>query len=79
MRTPNQTLADLLLGEPVEQWAGRRRAERVSWRRIALELRDTTERKVDVDPQTLANWCEDTAAEDTAAEEAEPAPAEASS
>jgi hypothetical protein len=63
MRTPVQHLADLLLDERVEDWvATRRNRERpLSWRRIALELRDVTEGKVDVSPTTLLAWCSDAA------------------
>lgn len=56
MRTPAQHLADLLLDRPVEEWARERRARGLSWRRIALELRDVTGGKVDVAPATLIAW-----------------------
>lgn len=60
MRTPAQHLADLLLDQPVETWVHERRGRGMSWRRIALEMRDATEGKVDVSPTTVMAW--DTAA-----------------
>lgn len=56
MRTPAQRRADLLLDEPVEQWALTRRAVGLSWNQIALELRDVTDCKVTVTSQTLRTW-----------------------
>lgn len=60
MRTPNQRLADVLLGEPVEDWLKRKRDEGLSWRRISLVL--LTEKEIDVAPGTLLAWVEEQAA-----------------
>lgn len=65
MRTPNQRLADILLGEPVEDWISRKRAEGLSWRRISLVLRD--EKDIDVAPGTLLAWVEEINSQPTAA------------
>lgn len=53
-RTAHQRLADILLGEPVEQWVAARRAERISWRKISLRLRD--QHKLDIGEPTLRAW-----------------------
>jgi hypothetical protein len=58
-RTPKQTLADELLGEPVEEWVLRHRGSvppHLSWRVIAEKLRTATNGKVWVTDQTLRNW-----------------------
>lgn len=65
MRTPNQRLADVLLGEPVENWLKRLRDEGLSWRRISNRLRD--EKQVDVAPGTLMAWVDEQPTEPTAA------------
>jgi hypothetical protein len=62
MRTPTQKLADILLGLPVENWIGERRAAGMSWRRISLELRDLTKGQMDVTAQTLITWADRSAA-----------------
>lgn len=54
--TTKQQLASLLLGRPVAPWALERRAAGVTWRQIATELREATDGKIDVPPQTLINW-----------------------
>lgn len=56
MRTPTQALADHLLRKPVEDWVHERRQQNISFRRIALELRDVTKGKVDVTEATIRTW-----------------------
>lgn len=60
MATPTRTLADHLLpdGGVAKFIADRRPA---SWRRIALDLRDTTGGKIDVTPETVRKWSSDAA------------------
>lgn len=60
--TPNQQLASLLLGEPVEAWILARRERGQSWRVIARDLYTATNGRVDVAHQTLVNWTESDAA-----------------
>jgi hypothetical protein len=55
MRTNGQRLADVYLGEPVEQWIAARRPD-TSWDRLAVELRDVTRHNVEVTAQTLRGW-----------------------
>lgn len=57
MRTPNQRLADVLLGEPVEDWLARQREMKLSWRRISLNL--LAEKDIDVAPGTLMTWLDE--------------------
>lgn len=59
-RTPLQHLGDLLTGD-LEEFVRTRRSAGMSWRRISLELRDVTDRRVDVTYQTLRNWYPDDA------------------
>lgn len=54
--TPTRRLARVLLGQPVEQWIRDRRTAGKSWRRIALELRDTTNGQIDVTHETVRAW-----------------------
>lgn len=56
MPTPTRLYADTLLpaGGVAAFIASRRPGS--SWRRIALDLRDTTGGKVDVAPETLRKW-----------------------
>lgn len=54
--TPTQRLATVLLDTPVSPWVRRRRRQGMSWRAIAIELRDATNGQVDVSPQALINW-----------------------
>lgn len=56
MQTATQRLADLLLGQPVMEWVDERRAKGLSWRKVAIELRDRTEGEIDVAPATLIAW-----------------------
>ena len=56
MPTPTRTLADELLPDGgVDKFITDRRPAK-SWRRIALDLRDTTGGKVDVAPETVRKW-----------------------
>ncbi len=61
--TPSQLAATMLLDQPVSGWITNRRAEGMSWRKIALALRDTTSGQVDVTHETIRAWADDDAAE----------------
>jgi len=62
-RSPAFRHADVLLKEQggIVAFVNSRRAlagRQGSWRRIALELRDLTDREVDLDQSTLRSWSE---------------------
>jgi hypothetical protein len=61
--SPTQRLADLLLGEPVLPWITARRAEGLSWRKIAQQLYLDT--GIDVTGETVRVWLDE--ASETAA------------
>ena len=54
--TPNQQLAEMLLGEPVVPWIEARREQGMPWRHIARELFNRTNGRIDVAHETLRNW-----------------------
>jgi hypothetical protein len=56
--SPTRHLADVLVNG-VEKYVRDRRQAGLSWRRIALELRDSTDAKVDVTHETLRSWFAD--------------------
>jgi hypothetical protein len=56
MSTPTRILADHLLDGGLDAYIERKRADGRSWRKIALDLRDDTNRAIDVTWQTLHNW-----------------------
>lgn len=58
MRTPTQALADHLLKRSVREWVRERRAKKISYRLIALELRDVTKGAVDVTDTTIRSWAQ---------------------
>lgn len=49
-------LTSILLEQPVDEWIAERRAEGMSWRRVAFTLRDITGNEIDVAPQTIVEW-----------------------
>ena len=51
--TPTQRLAGMLLGEPVDDWIARQRAEGKGWRTIAADLRERTNGQVDVSHEKI--------------------------
>lgn len=51
-------LADVLVGG-IEEYVRTRRVAGKSWRRIAIELRDSTDTRVDVTHATLHSWFAD--------------------
>jgi hypothetical protein len=53
---PRQRLADILLGRPVLDFISERRADDVSYRRIAADLRDATSGEIDVSDVTVRAW-----------------------
>lgn len=54
-------LADELLGPdgPLEHFVAERRSQRRSWRLIARDLYEATDRRVDVTYETLRSWFPD--------------------
>jgi hypothetical protein len=64
MATDKQRLASALLGRPVVPWVRERRNAGLTWRRIARELFDATDGKIDVVPLTLVNWTSGPAEDD---------------
>lgn len=55
--TPMRLLADTLLPDgDVTDFITERRDAGASWRRIALDLRDATDGRVDVTPETIRKW-----------------------
>lgn len=61
MATPTQHLADVLLAEygGLAAYVNDRRAKGASWRRIALDLRDLTDARIDITHETLRTWFPD--------------------
>lgn len=57
--TPTARLADHLLPGGLETFVRTRRAAGMSWRRITLEIRDVTDRAIDVTHQALYHWFDD--------------------
>jgi hypothetical protein len=55
-RTVSKRLADVLLGQPVEEWLLQERAKGLSFRKIARELYLRTDGALDVSDQTLRTW-----------------------
>jgi hypothetical protein len=55
-RPPQQRYADLLLERPVEDFIAERRANDLSYRRIAADLRDATSGEIDVSDVTIRAW-----------------------
>lgn len=53
---PRKTLADMLLGQPLEEWAAERKAEGLRWHVIARRLAELTDNKIDVSVSTLHQW-----------------------
>lgn len=53
---PRQRLADLILGRPVLDFIAEQRTSGLSYRRIALDLRDATSGEIDVTDVTIRNW-----------------------
>ena len=54
--TPTWRLADMLIDGGLDQFIASHRANKASWRSIALALRDLTDGQVDVTPETVRNW-----------------------
>jgi len=54
--TPQQKLARLLLGRPVDQWIQERRAAGRSWRLITRDLYEATNGQIDVTHETVRAW-----------------------
>jgi len=57
-RTDKQRLADLLLGQPVEEWIAARRPD-TSWEKIAAELTQATQGGIEVTDMTVRRWMTD--------------------
>lgn len=61
-QTTTQRLASILVGQPIEDWIASRRADSVSWRKIALELHERTGGQVSVTGEAIRLWLKDDAA-----------------
>jgi hypothetical protein len=61
-QTPNQRLASLILGQPVQSWIITRRTAGRSWRLVARDLYEATNGQIDVTHETVRNWAEQVAA-----------------
>jgi len=59
-KTTTQRLATMLVGKPIGEWVAQRRAQNMSWRKIAVELHDHTNGQVSVTGETLRLWSEST-------------------
>jgi hypothetical protein len=59
--TPTARLADLLL-EGLDEFVLTRRAEGMSWRRIALEISHATGRQIEPTHESVRQWFPDQAA-----------------
>lgn len=59
MPTPTYRLAEILLGEPLDEWVRSRRRNGASWRLIAMELWQRTNQEVIVSFETLRSWFPD--------------------
>lgn len=57
--TPTAKLADLLLPGGLEEFVLARRARGMSWRRIAFEIYDATDKQVGVSYEVLRRWFKD--------------------
>lgn len=57
--TPTYRLAEVLLGEPLDQWVKRQRKAGASWRLIAMELWRATDHEIVVSFETLRSWFPD--------------------
>lgn len=57
--TPTARLADHLLPGGLEPFVRTRRDAGMSWRKIALEIRDATDRAIEVTHQALYSWFDD--------------------
>ena len=49
-------------GQPLTDWIADQKDDGLTWRAVARNLRDLTGGIIDVAPQTLINWLQDTAA-----------------
>ena len=66
MRSPLQHLADLAVGQPVEDYIAARRAAGITLRAIAREIAEASGGRVDPTERTLRNWIESATATPTA-------------
>ncbi len=60
--TPTQQLVEMILGEPIEAWIAKQRADGIAWRIVARNLYGATNGRIDVTHETLRNWSEKDAA-----------------
>jgi hypothetical protein len=65
--SPTFRLADMMLDGKLRQFVEERRSVGLSWRRIALDLRDETDRGIDVAHETLRGWFPEDRDQDPAA------------
>jgi len=59
--TPTARLADHLLPGGLHAFVLERRARGVSWRRIALDIRDETDKVIEVSHEVIRRWFKDAA------------------
>ncbi len=57
--TPTHQLADLLLDEGLREFVFSRRRAGVAWRKVARDLYERTDKRIDVAHETLRNWFPD--------------------
>jgi hypothetical protein len=58
--SPNQRLASILLGQPVQEWIAGQRTLGHTWRHISTALKDATNGQVIVTHEALRGWFEET-------------------
>lgn len=61
VQTPTHRLADVLLGDegPLEEFVRSRRRTGRSWRLVARDLYEVTDRQIDLTYETLRTWFPD--------------------
>lgn len=57
--TATQQLAEVVLGEPLQDWVVARRQRGLSWKSVAAELAVTTNDQVQLNRETLRVWYRD--------------------
>lgn len=53
---PQKQLAEIALGEPIEEWIAVRRRAKKSWRTIALELHIATAGRASLTSEAVRRW-----------------------
>jgi hypothetical protein len=55
-KTPTYHLANVLLNGQFAEWVSERRKAGRSWRRIAIELYEVSDQRIDITHETLRTW-----------------------